>query len=52
MVNPNSPTFKLSEKLGLILGKGIRYMFVGGIIVLLSNKLSRSNSVPNPPVRY
>lgn len=52
MVNPNSPTFKLSEKLGLILGKGIRYMFVGGIVVFLGNKLSRSNSVPNPPARY
>lgn len=52
MVNSNSPTFKLSEKLGLIIGKGIRYMFVGGVIVFLGNKLSRSSTLPNPPARY
>ena len=29
MVNPDSPTFKISEKVGLIIGKGIRYILVG-----------------------
>ena len=52
MVNPNSPTFKLSEKLGLIIGRGILYIFVRGVILFLSNKLSRSSAVPNPPARY
>ena len=52
MVNSNSPAFKISEKLGLIIGKGIRYMIVGGLIVFLGNKLSRSNPIPNPPARY
>ena len=52
MVNSHSPAFKFSEKLGFIIGKGIRYMIVGGVIVLLSNRLSRSNSIPNPPARY
>lgn len=51
MVNPNSPTFKFSEKVGLIIGKGIRYIIVGGIIVFLGGKLKNSNpskAVPNP----
>jgi len=28
MVNPDSTTFKISEKIGLIIGKGIRYIIV------------------------
>ena len=28
MGNPNSSTFKFSEKIGLIIGKGIRYIVV------------------------
>jgi hypothetical protein len=52
MVNPDSPTFKLSEKIGLIVGKVIRYVIVGGVIVFLGGKLGGSKPsqpVPNPP---
>jgi len=48
MVNPDSPTFKFSEKIGLIIGKGIRYILVGGVIVFLGGKLGGSK--PSPPV--
>jgi hypothetical protein len=51
MVNPDSPSFKFSEKLGLIIGKGIRYIIVGGIIVFIGGKINGSKppqSVPNP----
>jgi hypothetical protein len=52
MVNPDSSTFKWSEKFGLIIGKGIRYLIVAGVIVLLGGKMNgskRSQPVPNPP---
>jgi len=51
MVNPDSPAFKISEKVGLIIGKGIRYLIVGGVIVFLGGKLGGSkpsHPVPNP----
>jgi hypothetical protein len=52
MVNPDSATFKFSEKIGLILGKVIRYIIVGGIVVFLGgiiNGSKPSQPVPNPP---
>ena len=49
MVNKNLPTFKISEKIGLILGKGIRYIIIGGVVVFLVGKLGGSQSSPNPP---
>lgn len=49
MVNSNSPAFKFSEKVGLIIGKGLRYIVVGGVIIFLGGKLGGSNSAPNPP---
>jgi len=52
MVNPNSPTFKFSEKIGLIIGKGIRCLLVGGVVVFLGGKLGGSKPsqpAPNPP---
>ena len=48
MVDPNSPTFKFSEKVGLIIGKGIRYMILGGIIVFLGGKINTSKPSPKP----
>ncbi len=38
MVNPNSMTFKFSEKVGLFIGKGIRYVVEGGVIFFLVGK--------------
>jgi hypothetical protein len=52
MVNPDSPAFKLSEKIGFLIGKGIRYMIIGGVVIYLGGKLSGSKQsypVPNPP---
>jgi len=52
MVNKDSPTFKFSEKIGLMMGKGIRYILVGGVLVFLGGKLGGSKPsqpVPNPP---
>ena len=49
MVNLDSPTFKFSEKIGLIMGKGIRYVIVGGIIVFLGGIMKGSKpSSPAP----
>jgi hypothetical protein len=52
MVNPSSKTFKISEKIGLIIGKGIRYILVGAIIMFLGEKFKiskKSSPVPEPP---
>ena len=52
MVNTNSPAFNFSEKIGLVIGKGIRYIIIGGIVVFMGGKLGGSKPsqpVPNPP---
>ena len=49
MVNSDSTVFKLSEKIGVLIGKGIRYLVVGGVIVFLGGKVGGSKSTPNPP---
>lgn len=52
MVNSNSPTFKFSEKIGLIFVKGIRYMIMGGVVVFINGRLVGSQPfqpVPNLP---
>lgn len=51
MVNPQSTAFKFSEKVGLLIGKGIRFMILGGVIVYLGGKLGRSNTTTNPQAR-
>jgi hypothetical protein len=51
MVNSNSTTFKFSEKVGLFIGRGIRYVIMGGIIIFLGGKLGTPNPAPNPPAR-
>jgi hypothetical protein len=47
MVNPYSPAFKFSEKIGLIINKGIRYILVGKVIVFLDGKLVGSKPYPS-----
>jgi len=54
MVNPDSPTFKFSEKIGLVVGTMIRYALIGSGIILLSSLLKiknkrPSNTTPNGP---
>ena len=52
MVDPTSSAFNRSDKIGFIIGKGIRYIIMGGIAVLIGGKLSGSKpspTVPNPP---
>jgi hypothetical protein len=52
MVNPESSAFKFSEKIGLIFGKGIRSIVIGGVVVFLGGKLGGfkpSQPAPNPP---
>lgn len=52
MVNSNSPVFNFSEKIGLVIGKGVRYIIIGGVIVFMGGKLGGSKPsqpVPNPP---
>ena len=52
MVDPNSPAFNFSEKIGLVIGKVIRYILIGGVVVFMGGKLGGSKSsqpVPNPP---
>lgn len=54
MVNPESPTFKFFEKVGLVIAKILRVTVVGEIAVFLGKKLIGSDgpkppqSVPNP----
>lgn len=53
MVNPDSPTFKFSEKIGWIAGKIIRYALISSGIILFSSLLKNkrpSHITPsNPP---
>lgn len=54
MVNPDSPAFKFSEKIGLFIGKTIRYALIGSGIILLGGLLknirpSHSHTTPNNP---
>jgi hypothetical protein len=50
MINTNSTAYKLSEKVGLVIGKGIRYIVIGGIAVFIGVKLGGSTpSQPPPP---
>jgi len=52
MGNPDSPSFKFSEKIGLIIGRGTRYILVGEVVVFLGGKLGGSKPsqpVPKPP---
>ena len=52
MVDQNSLAFNFSEKIGLVIGKGIRYIIIGGVVVFIGGKLGGSKPsqpVPNPP---
>ena len=52
MVNPESPSFKFSERVGFIIGKGIRYLIVGGVILYIGKKAGRvtpTKPTPNSP---
>lgn len=56
MVNSDSPFLLFGEKVGIVIGKGIRYAVIGGIIYVFGGKLFGStppqpgpNPVP-PPV--
>ncbi len=46
MVNLSSRTFKFSEKIGIALGRTMRYFFVGGIIVFIAGKLINLRIIP------
>lgn len=48
MTNPNSPVFRYSEKIGMVLGRIVRYIITGSIIIYIGGKLGGSNSNPNP----
>ena len=49
MVNPNSPAYTFSEKVGLVIGKAIRYFIIGGIAIFIGGKLNGSTqSQPRP----
>lgn len=52
MVNPDSPAFKFSEKIGLFIGQTIRYALIGSGIILLGGFLKNikpSHITPNNP---
>lgn len=48
MVNTNSPAFKISEKVGTVLGRGIRYIVVGTAIAFFGNKMKGNPPIPAP----
>jgi sulfite exporter TauE/SafE len=49
MVNTNSTSYKFSEKIGLAIGKMIRYIVIGGIVFLIGGKLGDSTPSQKPP---
>jgi len=50
MVNPDSPAFKLSEKIGFLLGKEIRSLRMGGIVLFIGCRVGDSKPFPPPPL--
>jgi hypothetical protein len=52
MVASNSTAYKFSEKVGLVIGKGIRYIVISGIAIFIGGKLrgsTPSQPGPTPP---
>ena len=48
MVNPNSFAFQFSEKVGRLFGRGIRFVFFGGLVIVVGGLLGgRSNKSPS-----
>lgn len=55
MVNPESPAFKISERLGFVIGRVIRYTVIAGGVVVLGRFLKNTtlpNKPPTPPASY
>lgn len=48
MVNPNSPTYKFSEKVGLVISKTIRYPLFCALALFIVEKLGKY--IPNSHV--
>lgn len=54
MVNPESPTYKASERIGIIIGKIIRYALISsGFFILggIFTKKSLKNKLTNKPLK-
>jgi hypothetical protein len=49
VVNSESSVFKFSERVGLVIGKSLRYILIGGIVVFITGKLGGSKTPPVPP---
>jgi hypothetical protein len=49
MVNPDSPAFKFSEKIGVFIGTKIRYALIGSGIILLGGFLKNIRPSPTTP---
>jgi hypothetical protein len=52
MVNGHSIAYRFYEKAGLVIGKGLRYIILGGIAVFIGGKLAGSTPsqpAPAPP---
>jgi hypothetical protein len=50
LVNNAFLSFKFSETIGVILGKGLRYLILGGLIVLIHGKFNGSTLNPKEAV--
>jgi hypothetical protein len=46
MVNPESVAFRFSEKVGFIIGKGIRYIIMGSVVFFLKGKFIGPTNTP------
>ena len=46
MVNSDSPIYGFSEKVGLVIGKGIIYIVVAGIAIFIGGKFGASTPAP------
>lgn len=38
-MNQNSPGYTLAEKVGLVIGRGLRYVVIGGVVFILGGRL-------------
>jgi len=52
MVNPDSSTFQSGERIGLLIGKALRYALLGSAVYVLGGLIKNikpSHSAPNKP---
>ncbi len=41
-MNQNSPGYTIAEKIGFVIGRGLRYVIIGGVIFIIGGRLKNT----------